>query len=201
MTLFTNPAIITIYGPNEIPYGHSLYGKPLFRHGTYTRDLIQPNKITIRFVIFRFREILPSGSKHKSVTYSLLPFYISPFQRHINTTIDTVLEMFFLKHQSKFSISKELDIGITTVRRWISKFSAKAEDINKGAEKMMIALKPGYRAATCFTNNIFQLVRSIYRKVFQLSTDKSILNPYALRHTPLKRACLPVPAHSHTILK
>ena len=26
------------------------------------------------------------------------------------------------------------------------------------------------------------------------------LNPYVVKHTPLKRACLPVPAHSHILL-
>lgn len=182
LTLFTttSPVIITIYGPNEIPYGHFLYGKSLSRHGTYTRDLILSNKLTIRFVIFRFREILPPGSKHKSITYSLLPFYISPYQRYINTTIDTVLEMFFFKHQSKFSISQELDIGITTVRRWISEFSAKAEYIGKCVEKMMIDLKPGYRAVAYSTNNIYQLVHSVFQKAFQLARDKSILLDYGV---------------------
>jgi hypothetical protein len=180
LTLFTNPIVITIYGPNEIPYGHPLYGKSLLRHGAYKRDLILSNRLTVRFIIFRFREILPIGSKHKSVTYSLLPFYISPYQRHINKTIDTVLEMFFFKHQSKFSIANELDIGIATVRRWISKFSAKADEINTGTEKMMIASKPGYRAVAYSTNNIFQLVRSIYQKVFQLTINKNILFEYGV---------------------
>lgn len=180
LTLFTNPAIVTIYGPNEIPYGHFLYGRPLFRHGTYTRDLILSNKLTIRFVIFRFREILPPGSGHKSITYSLLPFFISTYQRHINTTIDTVLEMFFFKHQSNFSISQELDIGIATVRRWISEFSAKAEGMNMSIEKMMIDLKPGYRAVAYSTNNIFHHIHSIFQKVFQLARDKNTLLDYGV---------------------
>ncbi len=180
LTLFTSPVIITIYGPNEIPYGHFLYGRTLLSHGTYTRNLILSNKLTVRFVIFRFREILPSGSKHKSITYSLLPFYISPYQRHINTTIDTVLEMFFFKHQSKFSISQELDIGIATVRRWISEFSVKVEDISMSIEKMMIDLKPGYRAASYSINNIFRHVHSVFQKVFHLARDKSILLDYGV---------------------
>lgn len=180
LTLFTNSIIITFYGPNEIPHGHYLYGKSLLRHGTYTRELILSNKLTVQFVIFRFREILPSGSVHKSITYSLLPFYISPYQRHINTTISTVLEMFFLKNKSKFGISQELDIGITTVRRWISKFSAKAEDFNKHTEKMMIDLKAGYRAAANSTNNIFKIVRSVFHKVFHLARDKNVLLNYGI---------------------
>lgn len=180
LTLFTTPVIIIIYGPNEIPYGHFLFGRSLFRHGTYTRELVLSNKLTLRFIIFRFREILPSGSEYKSITYSLLPFYISPYQRHINTTIDTVLEKFFLNKKSKFSISQELDIGIVTVRRWISKFSDRAKGIKEGIEKMMINSKPGYRAATYPINNISQLVRSIFHKVFQLAEDKNILLDYGV---------------------
>jgi hypothetical protein len=179
-TVFTGQIIITIYGPNEIPDGHYLYGRSLHRHGAYVRDLILLNNLIIRFVIFRFREILPPGSKHKSITYSLLPFYISPYQRHINTTIDTVLEMFFFKHRSKFSISKELDIGIATVRRWISAFAAKAEDIDRSTEQLMIDANPGYRAASSFSDNTVAIVKSVFKKVFQLAQDKSILTCYGV---------------------
>jgi hypothetical protein len=180
LTVFTEQIIITIYGPNEIPEGHYLYGRTLHRHGTYERDLILPNNLIIRFVIFRFREVLPSGSEKKPITYSLLPFYISPYQRHINTTIDTVLEMFFFKNRSKFSISKELDIGISTIRRWIVRFAAKVEDIDNDTEKMMIGSKPGYRAASYSVNNIFSMVKSVFRKVFRLAGDKIILLDYGV---------------------
>ena len=145
-----------------------------------TRDLILSNRLIIRFVIFRFREILPPGGKYKSITYSLLPFYISPYERHINTTIDTVLEMFFFKHRSKFSISKELDIGIATVHRWISSFAAIAGEIDNDTEKFMINSKPGYRAASHSLNDMVAITKSIFKKVFQLAKEKIILVDYGV---------------------
>ena len=159
---------IIIYGPTEIPEGHPLFGKKLYRHGTYTRTLLLFNRVMVTVVIFRFLEILPPGSKQKYATYSLLPSCISPFQRHINDTIDEVVEAFFLNHKSLFGISAEIDIGITTVKRWIVKFEARAQELDEKAESLASESIPGYKPAAHFVNNIYDRVKSIFRKVFLL---------------------------------
>lgn len=175
-TDFNTSVEITIYGPNEIPVGHKLYGRKLSRHGTYTRSLILFSGVRVEFVIFRFCEKTDTGY----VTYSLLPFYISPFQRHINTFIDQVLQLFFLEHKSMSSISNMLDIGLPTIQRWVTRFAAAVEDIDKNTETAMINSKPGYRAASYSANNIVKVVKSILKKVFHLVQDKIILLDYGI---------------------
>lgn len=175
-TVFNTLTEIIIYGPTEIPVGHKLYNRKLYKHGVYTRKLILSNRIQVTFVIFRFCEKI--GKRY--VTYSLLPFYISPFQRYINSFIDQVLELFFFEHKSMSCISDKLDIGLSTIRRWISQFADKAEDIEKDAEKVIVNSQPGYRAISYSTDNICSLVRSVFRKVFQLVQDKITLIDYGI---------------------
>lgn len=176
LTDFNTSVKIIIYGPNEIPVGHKLYGRKLYRHGFYRRNLILFNGIHVEFVIFRFCEKTSEGY----VTYSLLPFYISPFQRHINTRIDQVLQLFFFERKSMFSISKELDIGLPTIRRWISKFAAKSGDYDENTEKMMVDSQPCYRAASYSVNNVVALAKSIFKKVSQLSENIYLINGYGV---------------------
>ena len=174
-SLHTHPACITIYGPSEIPPNHFLYGRKVHAHGVYTRNLILSNKLVIQIVIFRFREILPPGSKNKSITYSLLPFFISPFQRHENKTIDDALKLFFEEKKSKFAIADKLQLGIDTVRRWIERFVAKAEELNKNLEIRLSETKPGYKPAAKPICNIYDTFRSIYDSVSLLAKEKQHL--------------------------
>jgi transposase-like protein len=176
LTYFKTENEIFIYGPNEIPKKHALSGKKLYRHGCYTRKLKLSNGIQVVFVIFRFFEKVNG----KYITYSLLPFYISSYQRHINTSIDRVLQLYFVEQKSLFSISEDLDIGLTTIRRWISKFSDKAGVIDNETEKMMIESEPGYRAASYQVKNIFEVVRSIFKKVSILAKNKKVLFEFGM---------------------
>ncbi len=136
--------------------------------------------MTIRFIIFRFREILISGGKQKSVTYSLLPFYISPYQRHINEVIDKVLQLFFLEHRSKLSISRQLDIGIYTINKWIAKFAIAADEINSNIEIELVAAQPGYRAAANAENSISKVAKNVFKKMFILVKEKTLLIEYGI---------------------
>lgn len=175
-TDFNTVTEIIIYGPTEIPVGHKLYNRKLYKHGFYTRRLILLSGISVVFIIFRFCEKTEKGY----VTYSLLPFYISPFQRYINSFIDQVLELFFFECKSMSCISGKLDIGLPTIRRWISRFAGKAEDIEKGAEKVIVDSQPGYRAVSYSVNSIFSMVRSIFRKVFRLVQGKIAIIDYGI---------------------
>lgn len=175
-----NTVSIILYGPTEIPQWHYLYGKNLYKHGTYSRSLFLSNRIKVTIVVFRFRELLPPGSKHKSITYSLLPFYITPLERHINTTIDEVIESFFFQHKSLFSISNQLNLSLPTVNRWITKFHGKANNFNERIENILINSKAGFRPADRPIQNIFDTVKSIFKKVFILVSNKNILLDYGI---------------------
>lgn len=175
-----NTVTIILYGPTEIPTWHYLYGKKLYRHGTYSRSLLLSNRIKVTIVVFRFRELLPPGGKHKSITYSLLPFYITPLERHINSTIDEVIESFFFQHKSLFNISNQLNLSIPTINRWITKFHRNANNINKTIENKLIYSKAGYRPADRPTQNIFDTVKLIFKKVFILVSNKNTLLEYGI---------------------
>jgi ribosome-binding ATPase YchF (GTP1/OBG family) len=175
-----NTITVILYGPNEIPVWHHLYGKKLQRHGTYTRSLYLSSGLKIIIVVFRFRELLPPGSNHKSITYSLLPFYITPNERHINTTIDNAIESYFFQRRSLLSISKELNISPATIKRWVSRFHEKANGFCEKLEKILTDAKPGFRPASTPIENIFDTVKSIFRKVFIVVLNKNILIDYGI---------------------
>lgn len=176
LTNFNTLTEITFYGPNEIPVNHKLYGRNLYRHGTYTRGLILPNGITVTFVIFRFCEKTPEGYK----TYSLLPFFISSYQRYINIIIDVVLKHYFIENKSMFSIANELDINLPTIRKWIKKFADKVDELDNAAEQNIINSKPGHRAAAYPTPDISSVVKSLFRKINRLVRDESSVTDYGV---------------------
>jgi hypothetical protein len=175
-----NTITVILYGPNEIPVWHHLYGKKLQRHGTYTRSLYLSSGLKIIIVVFRFRELLPPGSEHKSITYSLLPFYITPYERHINTTIDSAIESYFFQRRSLLSISKELNISPTTIKRWVSRFHEEANGYCEKLENILTDTKPGFRPASKPIKNICDTVKSVFKKVFIAATDKNILFDYGI---------------------
>ena len=175
-----NTVTVILYGPNEIPVWHHLYGKKLQRHGTYTRSLYLSNSVKIIIVVFRFRELLPPGSKHKSITYSLLPFYITPYERHINTTIDSAIESYFIQKRSLSSISKKLNISPLTIKRWVSRFHEKANGFCEKLENILTDAKPGFRPASTPIKNIFDTVKSVFEKVFIAVSNKNILFDYGI---------------------
>jgi hypothetical protein len=172
LTIFNGLNNIFIHGPQEIPEWHELYGKKYYRCGTYTRSLLLFDRVKVTFIIYRFYD--PMAKR----TYSLLPFYISPYQRHINTTIDLVLFMYFFQGKSFFSISVELDIGIETVRRRIQKFAARTPDIMHDIEKKLISERPGYRPASNPLYGIFDTVRIIIKNVCAFIQDKNFILDY-----------------------
>ena len=94
--------------------------------------------------------------------------------------IDKVLQLFFLNHQSKLSISRQLDIGIYTINRWITKFAIAADEINSNIEIELIAAQPGYRAAANAENSISVVAKNVFKKIFILVNDKTLLIEYGI---------------------
>jgi len=94
-----------IYGPQEIPPWHFLYGRKHWRCGHYERKL-------------RLYDYSPETKK----TYSLLPFFISRYERHINTVLEDVLLGYLVDGLPAEKLAEEPAPSPWTVRRWIHKF-------------------------------------------------------------------------------
>lgn len=174
LTKFNRLGQKIIQGPKNIPSDHELFNQHTSHCGNYVRDLILFNRIKISVIIYRF---IDTSTKN---TYSLLPFYISPYQRHINKTIEQVLLMHFLERKSFMKISSELDLDIETIRNWVNLFKNRANDLHKRLEKKIIEEIPGYRVAKCLSENIYDIVKSIFNKVTTLIPDKKFITEYGV---------------------
>lgn len=88
--------------------------------------------------------------------------------------------MFFFQKKSLFNISSKLDIALPIIRRWISKCHDKADAFNEKIENILINAKPGFRPASTPDHNIFDTIKSIFKKVFILVSNKNILLDYGI---------------------
>lgn len=131
-----------IYGPQKIPSWHFLSGKKCWRCGHYERKLRLYDKSVITVVVYRF--YCPETGK----TYSLLPFFISRYERHINTVLEDVLLGHLVNGLPIENLSEEPAPSPWTVRRWIHKFSDILEKAQKSVENFLIRNVPNYHPAT-----------------------------------------------------
>lgn len=158
---FNSTPEIVIEGDKDIPKTHPLYGKKLRRHGTYTRYLKLYGYIRVKIIIYRFY------CREERRTYSLLPFYISPYQRHINAIIAQVLHMHFGQGKSveKICACSEMDVGAKTVKRWINKYGSRLWEWAHHLEIKLLKEKMSYRAASMPIEGIFQIPALLERKL------------------------------------
>src|SRR5690554_3329917 len=130
-----------LHGPTDILKWHPLYGKKYYSWGTYKRKLHLYDGNIITIIIHRFYN--PETGK----TYSLLPFFITSYQRHINTIIEECILLYILKGKSYESLSSHSTPKHRTIRRWVNKF---IYTIDKKLEKFELFLSsrvPAYRVA------------------------------------------------------
>jgi len=130
-----------LYGPNEVPKWHPLYGRKYYSWGTYTRKLFLEDGTRVTIVVHRF--YLPETSK----TYSLLPFFISPYQRHINKVIEDCIIGYIRRMQSFESIARHPVPKYRTVRRWVRKFIQSIDRLLEKFELFLFTRIPSYRVA------------------------------------------------------
>lgn len=139
-----------IYGPQSIPAWHPLYHKKCWRVGWYRRKLILYDKTVIEIYIYRFYCL------ETKKTYSLLPFFISRYERHINTVIEDVLQEYFNNGASPLQLAAEdLVPSPWTIRRWIAKFGSGLDDLRQKVEEFLSSNLESYLPAaaksTCQT--------------------------------------------------
>ena len=125
-----------LYGLDRIPRWHPLFGKKHHRCGYYIRKLRLYDKRIIEIVVYRF--YCPELKK----TYSLLPFFISRYERHINTVLEDVLFRHLVGKETSERLAEAPSPSPWTVKRWIGKFIPKLREQERAAESLLQRLHP-----------------------------------------------------------
>ena len=145
-------------GPMEIPDKHPLKGKKYYKCGCYKRKLILYDRRVITVIVYRF--YCPETKK----TYSLLPHFITRYQRHINTVIEDILQRHYAEGTSAENLAEEPSPSPWTIRRWIYKFSKMIVSAENRVEKFLIGNIPSYRVATQNSETMLNKLSEIKRK-------------------------------------
>jgi hypothetical protein len=130
-----------LYGPQEIPRWHSLYGRKVWRCGWYERKLRLYDKRIITVIVYRFYSV------EEKKTYSILPLFISHYERHINTVIEDVLRGYYTERLAAEKMAEEPSPSPWTIRRWLKKFSNLIDDLCYAVEKFLILNHAEYQPA------------------------------------------------------
>jgi len=148
-------------GEKEIPKWHHLYGKRCWRCGTYLRSLILYDGRIVQYRIYRYY------SPEEKKTYSLLPFFIQRYERHINTVIQSVLEHHFvvgIGNEAKDEFSKQEVPSEWTERRWIKKFKSKFNELESNFEEFLCRYYPEHLPASENAVSIGQKMQHMFDK-------------------------------------
>jgi hypothetical protein len=157
-TIFKHLHNNILYGPDKIPKGHPLYGKKYHRCGCYKRSLCLYDKKVITIIVYRFYCL------ETRKTYSLLPHFITRYERHINTVIEDVLIRYFGRDSNVDSLAEYPSPSPWTVRRWINKFSLMIEKARVKVEKFLIHNIPSYRPASVHVSSMVDRLDDVLAK-------------------------------------
>lgn len=174
MTLtFNTKSDIILDGEKEIPKWHYLYGKKCWKCGTYVRKLLLYDGRILRYRIYRYY------SPEEKKTYSLLPFFIQRYERHINTVIEAVLELYLTddieKEDREFS-KKEVP-SEWTERRWIKNFKTRFRELESNFEEFLSKYYPEYLPAREGAISIWQQIQRLLGKA-KIMVDNKINKIY-----------------------
>lgn len=174
MTLtFNIMSDIILEGEKEIPKWHHLYGKKCWRCGTYVRRLILYDGRILRYRIYRFY------SPEEKKTYSLLPFFIQRYERHINTVIEAVVELHLIDgfREGDDEFSKKEVPSEWTERRWIKKFKTRFSELESNFEEFLSKYYPEYLPASKDTISLGQQIQRLFGKA-KIMVDNKINKIY-----------------------
>jgi hypothetical protein len=161
-----------LYGLDEIPQWHPLYGKKVHRCGWYIRKLNLYDKHIIEIVVYRF--YFPELKK----TYSLLPFFISRYERHINTVIEDTLYKYLVEGISPNNLAEEPAPSPWTIRRWVGKYVPKLEHFEESAEALLVKLFSLRPVCNKLASSFKELFDSYERKAEEMEKDLNFLRLY-----------------------
>ena len=163
------PKEIIIHGPLDIPEGHILFGKRLYRWGHYTRSLILMSGKKIKVVVQRF--YCPETKR----TYSLLPFYITRYQRYINTIIEDVLKKRIIDGKSSDKIAASGPPLCKTIARWTREMRSKIESFREELKKYIIRKNAEYFSVDTPKNTIAEKFSALLGDGNELAPAEDIL--------------------------
>jgi hypothetical protein len=145
-----------------IPAWHPLYGKRYWRCGWYQRNLILYDKRVIYIIVYRFY------CPETKTSYSLLPFFINRYERHINSTIEDTLTNHFKEGLSAEKLAEEPSPSPWTIRRWIKKFHTRLIDIRRNVEEFLITNDPQYHPTAAWNNSFSSIWDDLHHKAKHL---------------------------------
>jgi len=151
-----------IHGPNKVPEWHPLYDEKYQSWGTYERKLSLEDGTRVTVIVYRFYH--PERKK----TYSILPFFISPYQRHINKVIEDCIIMYIRDGQSLESIARIPSPTERTIIRWIRKFIEGLDDLLNKFESFLSTRIPTHRVATQPLNTVREKVDYLLGKASEI---------------------------------
>lgn len=157
--LFNSISNGILHGPNVIPNWHPLYGRKYYSWGTYQRKLRLYDGKIITVIIYRFY----CPEEHK--TYSLLPFFITSYQRYINTIIEDCIIAYILEGKSLNSLSSHPVPKYRTIRRWINNFIYSVDHNLSIFEQFLCSRLPSYPIADSPLTTLSQKVKYLFDNV------------------------------------
>lgn len=171
-TKFNN--LLTIYGPQEIPKWHPLSNTKCWRCGFYKRKLILYDLTVVTIVIYRFYSPI-----HKK-TYSLLPFFIQRYERHINSVIEDILKKHFLEG---VSIERLASIPVPspwTIRRWVKRFRERFEVLQSKVEQFLVLYQHQYQSQRIMTHSFHHQLQALFQKGDLLAKESKEIQLYSV---------------------
>lgn len=167
---------LTVFGPTKLSeqFKREYSGYKIYSWGTYRRTLFV-GFILIEFVIQRYY----IAALHKTV--SLLPHFITPYERYPNKLIDRVLLLHAAKTPQEGIVerlSHTHGISLHTIRRWLSKFKDRVNKLEELLEKRLIETVPSYSPDKHPATDFGDAVRKVFRNAADIVTDKLKLAEY-----------------------
>lgn len=184
-TKFNN--LLTIYGPQEIPKWHPLFNTKCWRCGFYKRKLILYDQTVVTIVIYRFYSPI-----HKK-TYSLLPFFIQRYERHINSVIEDVLKGYFLEGVPIERLAVTPAPSPWTIRRWVNRFRERFEDLRASIEQFLVMHQHQYLSQKILTHSFHHKLQDLFQKGKLLSIRSEDIFRYSVLSYLLYTAAITKP--------
>lgn len=155
-----------IYGPNKTPKWHPLYREKCYSWGTYKRMLILEDDTRVTVIIQRFYHV---ASKK---TYSLLPFFLSPYQRHMNKVIEECITKYIREGESVESIARDPAPEERTVRSRIRRFIESLDLLVEKFELFLSIRLRNYRVASKPLNTVKEKFDYLYARALKINDSK-----------------------------
>jgi hypothetical protein len=159
-----------------MPKWYKLRGKKLYRWGHYTRTLVLYSGAKVKVRVQRF--YCPEERR----TISLLPFYITRYQRYINTIIEDVLKKVLIDMSSADKVEMAGPPLGKTIRRWAKWMLANLEQMRVGAAKLLIRRDAEYFSVGAAKGTAAGKFADLLEKGSRLASEEDIMQYGALSY-------------------